>query len=189
MYHLVSFCLLPLEVCMQCLTLWLTCLVARASLGAFCLRRRLCLYWAHSLRSWATVWRQQRPSEPRRASRGWCLSTRTGECSGWVRLSEPESVVAELSLYLTFYTCVSMCVWFCYLLVLFFLVFFFYVHIRDKVLSWSSVFVLHICYYGYSLFTLVANVWSSVHLVNEHQKALLYRGYTVDCFDNKQDRV
>lgn len=38
------------QVCMQCLTLWPTCLEARVSQGALCQRRRWCLYWARSLR-------------------------------------------------------------------------------------------------------------------------------------------
>lgn len=72
--------LFVLQVCMQCLISCPTCLEARVSLGALCQRRRWCLYWARSLRCLATVWRRQRPSESRKALRGWCSSPRTGTC-------------------------------------------------------------------------------------------------------------
>lgn len=49
----------------------------------------------------------------------------------------------------------------------------------ETVLVCSIEFVSNsCCYCGFSLFTMVTHVWCSVHL-NNHQKALLYIGYTV----------
>lgn len=67
--------------------------------------------------------------------------------------------------------------------------FLFFCKQTNTVLDSSTEFVSRNCSYdGNSLFTLVTHVWCSLCFVNYGQKALFFKGFTVSCFTNTQDR-